>query len=267
MTRAFLPHRLLSALLMLACIGFGTQAMAEDARADAKTNAANASAGTELPKAVVELFTSQGCASCPPADALLGELARDPGVISLTLAVDYWDYVGWKDTLAQHGHTQRQRAYADVRGDRKIYTPQMVVDGTQAAVGSDRLAVEKALMSAKAGGSALMVPVKLSRDGDDLLVDVGALAQAPGAEVWACPVIRSQTVSIGRGENSGRQVTYTNVVRGWVRVGTWDGDPDTFKVPVNQLRFEGANAVVVLVQSGTFAAPGAILGAATTPLN
>ncbi len=224
-------------------------------------------AAAQTPKAVVELFTSQGCASCPPADALLGDLARDPNVIALTLAVDYWDYIGWKDTLAQHGHSQRQRAYSDVRGDRKVYTPQMVVDGTQAAIGSDRVAVDKAMLSARAAGSALTVPVTASRDGEDVVVDIKALASANTAEVWACPVIRSHTVSIGRGENGGRNVTYTNVVRGWVRLGTWDGAAERYRVPLNQLRFDGVDAVVVLLQSGSFSAPGPILGAASLPLN
>ncbi|MGU3495021.1 DUF1223 domain-containing protein [Xanthobacteraceae bacterium A53D] len=251
----------LSAALMLALAGLVAGPAA------AQETGSVGGAKPEMPKAVVELFTSQGCASCPPADALLGELARDSGIIPLTLAVDYWDYIGWKDTLAQHGHSQRQRAYADVRGDRKIYTPQMVIDGTMATIGSDRRAVEKAMISAKAAGGALMVPVKLEREGDDLVVDVKHLAHAPGAEVWACPVIRSHEVAIGRGENGGRTVTYTNVVRGWVRVGTWDGTAERFKVPVNSLRLEGVDAVVVLVQSGTFSSPGAILGAASLPLN
>ncbi len=251
--------RLAALALAVAGLLAGSGAMAED-------QAAKPASGTP-PRAVIELFTSQGCASCPPADALLGELARDPSVIAMTLAVDYWDYIGWKDTLAQHGHSQRQRAYSDVRGDRKIYTPQMVVDGAQAAIGSDRAAVEKAMVTARASGTALAVPVSASRDGEDLVVDVKAMPRSEVAEVWACPVIRSHTVSIGRGENGGRNVTYTNVVRGWVRLGTWDGEAERFKVPVNQLRFEGADAVVVLVQSGSFTAPGPILGAASLPLN
>lgn len=256
------PHSSRFAALALAIAGL---VVASGAMAQEQT--AKPTAAATQPRAVIELFTSQGCASCPPADALLGDLARDPGVIALTLAVDYWDYIGWKDTLAQHGHSQRQRAYSDVRGDRKIYTPQMVVDGAQAAIGSDRGAVEKAMLTARAGGTALVVPVTARRDGEDLVVDVKAMPRSEAAEVWACPVIRSHTVSIGRGENGGRSVTYTNVVRGWVRLGTWDGEAERFKVPVNQLRFEGVDAVVVLVQSGSFTAPGPILGAASLPLN
>ncbi|MET0167901.1 MAG: DUF1223 domain-containing protein, partial [Vicinamibacterales bacterium] len=87
-----------------------------------------ASASAE-PRAVVELFTSQGCSSCPAADKLLGELSRDPSLITMSLSVDYWDYLGWKDTLALHGHSDRQRAYAEARGDREVYTPQVVING------------------------------------------------------------------------------------------------------------------------------------------
>ena len=90
------------------------------------------------PRAVVELFTSQGCSSCPPADALLGKLAHDPNVIALTLAIDYWDYIGWKDTLAIPGHANRQKAYSKMRGDRGVYTPQAIVNGTTQALGSDQ---------------------------------------------------------------------------------------------------------------------------------
>ena len=97
---------------------------------------ANQAAGAE-PRAVIELFTSQGCSSCPAADKLIAEYARDPSVIALSLAVDYWDYLGWKDTLALHGHSNRQRAYAKARGDREVYTPQVVVDGAVLALGSD----------------------------------------------------------------------------------------------------------------------------------
>ena len=104
-------------------------------------DAAAASAGE--PRAVIELFTSQGCSSCPPADKLLGELARDPTLITLSLPVDYWDYLGWKDTLALHGHSNRERAYADARGDREVYTPQVVINGIVHVLGSDKAAIER----------------------------------------------------------------------------------------------------------------------------
>jgi hypothetical protein len=103
----------------------------------------------EKPRAVVELFTSQGCSSCPPADKLMTELSKDPGLIVLTLPVDYWDYLGWKDTLAQPAFTQRQRAYSAVRGDRQVYTPQAVINGASHAVGSEKAAINQAIVSTR----------------------------------------------------------------------------------------------------------------------
>ena len=97
------------------------------------------------PRAVIELFTSQGCSSCPPADRLMGELAHDPSLVTMSLPVDYWDYLGWKDTLALHGHSNRQRAYAITRGDREVYTPQAVVNGVVHVLGSDKAAIERAI--------------------------------------------------------------------------------------------------------------------------
>src|SRR6185295_2227791 len=104
------------------------------------------------PRAVIELFTSQGCSSCPPADKLIAEYAHDPSVIALSLAVDYWDYLGWKDTLALAGHTKRQRAYASARGDRQVYTPQAVVDGAVHTLGSDKAAIERAIRNTREQG-------------------------------------------------------------------------------------------------------------------
>src|SRR6266436_5087035 len=90
------------------------------------------------PRAVVELFTSQGCSSCPPADKLLSELAADPSLVAISVPIDYWDYLGWKDTLADHRNTARQKAYAHTRGDGQVYTPQVVVNGSLHALGSDK---------------------------------------------------------------------------------------------------------------------------------
>src|SRR6187401_2942863 len=140
------------------------------------------------PRAVLELFTSQGCSSCPPADKLIAEYARDPSVIALSLAVDYWDYLGWKDTLALSGHSSRQRAYAKVRGDRKVYTPQVVIDGAVHALGSDKAAIERAIRLERENSSPLSLPVKIERSGDKLTVTVPASKDEKGqAEVWLCP--------------------------------------------------------------------------------
>ena len=120
-------------------------------------------AGAE-PRAVIELFTSQGCSSCPPADKLIAEYARDPSVIALSLAVDYWDYLGWKDTLALSGHSNRQRAYAKARGDRQVYTPQAVIDGAVHALGSDKAAIERAIRQVHDQQVPLTLPVAMMQD-------------------------------------------------------------------------------------------------------
>ncbi|MEP9351457.1 DUF1223 domain-containing protein [Xanthobacter sp. KR7-225] len=248
---------------LLALIAFGaSSAMAQDIG-----RAADPAKGTQGQKVVVELFTSQGCASCPPADALLAELAKDPQVIALSLAVDYWDYIGWKDTLALHGHSLRQKAYAELRPDRKVYTPQVVVDGQLAAKGSDRAAVHRALLAARSPSAQPKVPLEVTRVAGALEVRIGAVEDQAGGTVWACPVSTSQQVAIGRGENGGRSATYSNVVRGWVRLGAWDGRSLKLHVPLADLRRDGVDAVAVLVQAGSADAPGRILGAAMVPLD
>jgi len=234
--------------LLLACLT-SLPARAEDAAPRAIT----------APKAVVELFTSQGCSSCPPADKLLGEIAAQPDVIALTLAVDYWDYLGWKDTLAKHGHSVRQKAYAKVRGDGKMFTPQTVVNGTAMMIGSDKDAVEHSVMS----GPHPSVPVTVETRNGRIYVNVAA--GSGSAEVWLCPIASSMKVDIGRGENEGQAMAYHNVVRGWEKLGDWNGHAATFETATRP-KTEGVDAVAVLVQTGSPVAPGAIIGAALQPL-
>src|SRR5499425_3301219 len=125
------------------------------------TSAATLSIGHAQTRAVVELFTSQGCSSCPAADKLVGEFANDPTLVSMSLPIDYWDYLGWKDTLADPRNSARQRAYSHVRGDREVYTPQVVVNGSLHALGSDRDAIEAAISQTHKNG-ALALPVGMS---------------------------------------------------------------------------------------------------------
>src|SRR3712207_4768784 len=168
------------------------------------------------PKAVVELFTSQGCSSCPPADQFLAELAGRPDILALTFPVDYWDYLGWKDTLAQPAFTVRQRAYASARNDKQVYTPQIVVNGLKPIVGSDRAKIESVIAkSAHSGG--LPVAVTLSETGSAVTVEIGSSPDGLSGEAWLLPVAKAREVAIGRGENKGRTITYANVVRGIVR--------------------------------------------------
>src|SRR5437588_8523430 len=119
-------------------------------------------AGRAQTRAVVELFTSQGCSSCPPADKLLAELARDPSLVAISVPIDYWDYLGWKDTLADPRNTARQKGYAQVRGDGQVYTPQAVINGSIHALGSDKEGIEHAIEKARGSGAGSLLPLRLA---------------------------------------------------------------------------------------------------------
>ena len=220
----------------------------------------------ERPRAVVELFTSQGCSSCPAADKLAGELASDPSLVVMSLPIDYWDYLGWKDTLALPGHANRQRAYAAMRGDREVYTPQVVVNGVVHVIGNDKVALENAVTERQAPDT-LAVPVSLSLTASQLSVVLAATGKPVTAEVWLCPISHRVTVEIMRGENRGHTITYTNVVRRWVRLGEWNGTAHTFNVAKADFANDSIDEVAVVVQSGDAKHPGVMLGAAMTPMH
>jgi hypothetical protein len=220
-------------------------------------------AGAE-PRAVLELFTSQGCSSCPPADRLLGELAHDPALIAMSLPIDYWDYIGWKDTLAKPRHSVRQRFYARTRGDGDVFTPQIVVNGVTHAVGSDKAAIEKAIAEGRREGATLSVQVRVAVADGKLTVTIPAGPVMAAGEVWLCALGAAVPVAIGRGENSGHTVTYHNVVRRWVKLGDFTGAARTFSLPLADL--ESADAAAVIVQAGTADRPGLMLGAALTAM-
>lgn len=215
------------------------------------------------PRAMVELFTSQGCSACPPADKLLAEMAERPDVIALTLAVDYWDYLGWKDTLAKHGHSLRQKAYARMRGDSKMFTPQAVVNGHVMAIGSDRSTLERTLSTI----ARPAVPITVETAKDRITVKVGAAPGSASGEVWLCPVVSRMEVEISRGENEGASMTYHNVVRGWTKLGDWNGSAASYEATLPRPPGDTTDAVAVFVQSGSSTEPGAILGASLQPLH
>ena len=203
---------------------------------------------------VVELYTSQGCSACPPADALLRELAGRDDVIALGLHVDYWDYIGWADAFADPAHAKRQKAYARQAGDRMIYTPQMVVGGTDRVVGHDGREVRRAI-DAHLGAPAA-ARLALRREGGRLRVR-GEAARWPGgsADVVLATYAPGRTVSILSGENAGHMLDYVNVVTGMRRIGTWDGrEPLDLTVDVP----EGEPAAVIVQRPG----PGLVLAAA-----
>lgn len=221
------------------------------------------------PRAVVELFTSQGCSSCPPADKIIGDLAKDPSVIPLSMPVDYWDYLGWRDTLADSRFSARQKAYSRMRGDRDIYTPQAIINGATHVIGSDATQIKDAISATKQSASVMSVPVSVSVSGKHVNVSVAASTPASShdhGEVWICSVSKSVPITINRGENRGRELTYYNVVRNWLKVGDWNGSAASWTVPLENVSRDGVDAAVVYVQDGSRDRPGAMRGAAYTSL-
>ena len=213
-------------------------------------------------QAVIELFTSQGCSSCPSADKLLGEYADRDDVLALSYNVDYWDYLGWKDTLASHDNSQRQRDYSVARGDGAVYTPQAVIDGRNHVTGSQRDAIDTALANNR---GSLSVPIDLSLSGDAVTVHIGAApSDMPHATLWLVMYDRAVTVPIARGENSGETITYSNVVRKLRPIAMWTGAAMSVDLSRSEIEHAKADRCAVLLQTEVKdGLPGPILGAAT----
>jgi hypothetical protein len=220
--------------------------------------AARAFADADTHPVVVELFTSQGCSSCPPADRLLGELKDRPGVIALSLHVDYWDYIGWEDPYGKARHTERQRAYKQRLGLDYVYTPQVVVDGHLQAVGSDRDAVTGRIEQARMGARA--VTPRLVTDGGQprVVLPAGAAPDRP-ARIWLVTFDARHKTQVADGENAGDRLVNHNVVRAWQDLGTWTGAAREIPVELADARAAGRDGCAVLVQA---ADGGRILGAA-----
>lgn len=199
-------------------------------------------AAAEEHPVVVELFTSQGCASCPAADAVLAELGEQENVIPLALHVDYWDYIGWKDAFADPAFTKRQKGYARAAGRRSIYTPQMMIGGSYDVVGSRPMKVVDAIRHASE--KPALARVRLSREGDDLTISAEPLGALPETTVHLVRYTPHKRVDILDGENAGRAITYTHVAHGWQVLGLWNGEAALeMTVPV-----EGSDPVVVMLQ-------------------
>ncbi len=225
-------------------------------------HAAAASAGPARRPVVVELFTSQGCSSCPPADALLARLARRPDVLAMSLPVTYWDMLGWKDTLASEANTRRQKAYAAAMGHGAVYTPQIIVDGVSDVVGSREAAVQAAIEARAHDGGDDDVPVTLRETPHELQIAVGAAADRgarPAATVWMFHLRGTATVAIGGGENDGRTMTYRNIVGDLKAVGQWKGEALSIDLPRGELEGLPHDGVAVVVQRGGY---GHVVGSA-----
>lgn len=246
-TRRAWPSRLLLVLALAMALG-------------APDDAAAAVDGA--PPVVVELFTSQGCSSCPPADAILAELAERSDLVALSLHVDYWDYIGWKDPFGSPLHTTRQRNYASELGLRYVFTPQVVVDGAASVVGSDRAALEQAIAQAKSRTKPLSVI--FSNEGGGRVFVSDGVAPPGGAAVWLAVYDEEHATVVKRGENAGRELRSANVVRRLERIGTWTGNSLEIPLDFAGAAARGRYACAVIVQAGEH---GAVLGAAKIDLD
>jgi hypothetical protein len=208
-------------------------------------------------------ITSQGCSSCPPADRLLGEYVGRDDVLALSFNIDYWDYLGWKDTLASHDFSERQQAYSEARGDRQVYTPQIVVNGGEHVVGSNRAAVNAALERAETRG--LPVPISLTANDDAVEVHIGSAAD-PGAAkgtLWLVMYDSTVSVPIERGENRGETITYHNVVRKLRPIAMWKGEAMSVDLPKSEMhQAKVARCAVLLQTEKQDGLPGPVIGAA-----
>ena len=195
------------------------------------------------PVVVVELYTSQGCSSCPPADDFLAMLAMDPSIMPLALHVDYWDYIGWADKFASANFTERQKDYAHQAGTRSIYTPQMIVGGLDRVEGYKR--EETGELIRKHLKAAQDIGLSVNRTGNTVTIRADAnSAVGSNATVQLVRYIPSETVNIERGENAGRSITYYNIVKSWQTVGDWSGaEPLDLQTSV-----KGDDPLVVIVQ-------------------
>jgi hypothetical protein len=217
-------------------------------------------------KDVLELFTSQGCDTCPPADQVLASFAENPDVIAITLPVDIWDYLGWKDTLASDKNSERQRAYAKARGDGAIYTPQVVVNGMIGVNGSDASAISEAMKTTNSVLKDVRVPIRFWHERNSIKIEAGdapAGLKYKEATIWFAVVQKRAEVPIERGDNKGKTLTYTNIVREMLPVGSWNGKALSLQLARTAVMRPETEAAIILLQEGK---AGPIVGAAWTGL-
>ncbi|TCU36189.1 DUF1223 domain-containing protein [Rhizobium azibense] len=211
-------------------------------------------------KGVVELFTSQGCSSCPPADAAFRKLVAQGDVIALAYHVDYWNYLGWTDTLSSKENTERQYGYARMMGRSNVYTPQVVVNGRDHLTGSDLSAIYGKIDTFSTEGKGLTVPVAAKLRGDELEIKIGA---GDGkANVVLVYFDKEKTIDVEKGENSGKKISYLNSVSDVETVGMWDGKAASLTLPASVLQKPGLEGCAILLQATTADGdPAAIVGA------
>ena len=223
---------------------------------------ADADAESKNPVGVVELFTSQGCSSCPPADRLFGELAAAGDVVALAYHVDYWDYLGWRDTLGSPENTARQYEYGKSFGARSVYTPQAVVNGRTHVNGASRADIMRTLDGMRKGGDGLSVDISVTQSGDSVMIDAGgANGKIDEAHLVLVYFDAPQEIAIERGENNGKKLTYWNAVSDIQTAGMWHGKAARYEMPLSEIAKKGGCAVL-LQSTGANGLPGPILGAA-----
>ncbi|TPJ22587.1 thioredoxin family protein [Mesorhizobium sp. B2-7-2] len=254
--------RLRLAALALALMALGGVALAAEPGKAVMDKPRTDNAEIDKPLGVVELFTSQGCSSCPPADELFAELAGKDDIIALAYHVNYWDYLGWQDTLSTKENTERQYDYMRAFGSRSVYTPQAVINGRSHVNGASRKDVDGALARMDRTGEGMRVGIKVSRTSDRVMIDAGDAGNGPtDAHVVIVYFDPPQMVKIGQGENSGRSLTYWNAVSDIQTAGMWHGKAQRYELPMTEIAKKGGCAV--LLQSvGKDGMPGPILGAA-----
>ena len=213
-------------------------------------------AASDMP-VLVELFTSQGCSSCPPADKLAATLNASTDATVISFNVDYWDYLGWRDTLAKPEYTQRQMDYARYRGDNDVYTPQIIIDGENHAVGSNQAQVTNAISAAYKTQSKL--PMTLKANDTELIVELSEGAAIPEATLWIMAIAPTVSVKIERGENAGHEIAYQNVVRKLVPAGMWNGQAAKLTLPRKGIITGDVKSCLAVLQKGKV---GQVLGMA-----
>jgi hypothetical protein len=240
-----LPIKRVSALvLILAMLAVGPAGMCmAQARSTART-------------VVVELYTSQGCSSCPPADALLGELARLPNVIALAFHVDYWDSIGWRDRFSISEAVQRQSRYVDTLRLSSAFTPQVVIDGRASFVGSDRQRIVAALAV-----TLDTIPIEADVANGELTVTLPERRDRSGFDVNLVAYLPEASTAVGRGENSGRTLAEFNIVRQFRRLGIWDGKKSIIRVPLDSIPTEATRVAVLLQRSQQGPIAGSVVAA------
>ncbi len=235
------------AALVLAVAGFAGMAKADP---------------NDRPRGVIELFTSQGCNSCPPADELFAEFAAKNDMVALAYHVTYWDYLGWQDQLGSKDNTDRQYGYMRAFGSRSVYTPQAVINGRTHVSGAKREDVTAALDNLNQTGQGMSVDLKVTQNSDTFTIDVGEAAGPGGpAHVIVVHFQPPMAVDLQRGENKGRRVTYWNAVTDFHTAGMWHGKAQRFELPKSEVEKKGGCAVL-LQAVGKDGLPGPILGAA-----